>query len=224
VGSDLSLKNMKSERKWTKKRLAIELSKLKNFDEVSVKLEQYATPSEIAAAWVWNAMLKDDIAGKVIVDAACGPGILGCGALLMGADKVIFVDISLEALDLAKENVKMLAEEYEIGESEFIRADIADFTLPEGTSRVDTVLQNPPFGTKIRHHDRTFLEKAFVVGNVIYSMHKENTWAFVKAIVQDNGFEVTDRWTYDFRIGNILPWHKKPAVVVKTTVWRLVKR
>jgi putative methylase len=210
---------MKSESSgWSKKRLAVELSKLKGFEKVDVKLEQYATPSEIAADWLWKAAFKHDIAGKVSLDAACGPGVLGCGALLLGVGKVYFVDSDANALDLARDNVARLGEVYEIGKSEFICADIADFSLP-----VDVVLQNPPFGTKIRHHDKRFLENAFIVGKTVYSMHKISTAGFVEAYVRDAGFKITDRWEYDFSIGASLPFHRRQKYVVQVGLWRMVK-
>ncbi len=209
---------MKGEHSWTKKRLAVELSKLKGFETVDVKLEQYATPSEIAADWLWNAAFKQDIAGKVSVDAACGPGILGCGALLLGAKKVYFVDMSKDSIRLAQENLNKLMEAYDIGESEFICCDIAQFD-----KKVDVVMQNPPFGTKVRHHDKVFLEKAFTVGKTIYSMHKISTRSFVEAIARDHGFTITDIWEYDFGIKQSLPWHRKKRYTVQVGLWRMVK-
>ena len=209
---------VKSESSWTKKRLAVELSKLKGFENVDVKLEQYATPSEIAADWLWKAAFKHDITGKVSVDAACGPGILGCGALLLGAKKVYFVDKGAESVRLAQENVDKLRKEYEIGESEFVCCDIAQFD-----KKIDTVLQNPPFGTKVRHQDKLFLEQAFTVGKTIYSMHKISTRSFVEAIALDYCFKITDLWEYDFGIKQSLPWHRRKKYVVKVGLWRMEK-
>ncbi len=213
---------MKSEsnkaEEWSQKRLEIELSKLIGFEKTDVKLEQYQTPGLIAADWLWKAGFKRDLRGKVSADLACGPGILGCGALLLRAKRVYFVDKSAFALDLAKKNVDKLASIYNLGKSEFIQADVADFNVP-----VDTVLQNPPFGTKIRHHDKRFLEKAFIVGKTVYSMHKIVTAKFVEAMARENGFEITDVWPYDFKLGMSLPWHRKKWHVVKVGVWRMVK-
>ena len=209
---------MESEQKWTQKRLERELSQLQGFTNVDVKLEQYATPSTIAADWLWKAAFKQDIAGKVSVDAACGPGILGCGALLLGAKNVVFVDKSEEALKLAEKNVAKLEKEYEIGKSEFSCSDIVDFKM-----NADTVLQNPPFGTKIKHHDKIFLETAFRVGKVVYSMHKEVTRAFVEAMVRDSEFKITDVWQYDFGLKQTLPWHRRKKYVVKVWLWRMEK-
>ena len=65
---------------------------LKGFAEPSWELEQYETPSSIAAEWVWSMALKGEAVGKIILDAACGSGIIGLGLLLMGARKVYFLD------------------------------------------------------------------------------------------------------------------------------------
>ena len=60
----------------SKQDLAVVLSQLEGFKVPSWELEQYETPSEIAADWVWQAALKGDIRGKVTADLACGPGII----------------------------------------------------------------------------------------------------------------------------------------------------
>ena len=201
---------------WTKKRLAVELSYLKSFETADVRMEQYATPSEIAADWIWNAALKGDIAEKIIVDAACGPGILGCGALLMGAKKVIFVDKSKEAIGIARTNVATLEQAYDIGTSEFVCVDIADYS---GTC--DVVVQNPPFGTKIKHVDKLFLEKAFTLAHVVYSMHKATTRAFVEAMVRDHKYIITYIAAYKFGLKQTLPWHKSRMKYIEVGLWRM---
>jgi putative methylase len=202
---------------WTKKKLAVELSKLEGFEKVNVTLEQYATPSEIAADWLWNAALQGDIVGKVSADAACGPGILGCGALLLGAEKAVFIDISKDALELARKNINKLETEFEIGKSEFICANISEWN-----GKVDTILQNPPFGTKMKHHDKRFLEKAFQSADVIYSLHKAATSGFVEAIVKDHQFTITHTWNYNFKLKQTLPWHKLKYFEVNVMLWRLI--
>lgn len=203
----------------SKKDLEIALSGLKGFKEPSWELEQYATPSAIAADWLWQAALKGDLRGKVIADFACGPGILGIGALLMGAKKVFFVDKSEEAIKICAENYKQVENEYEIGKSEFIVGDISLFD-----SEVDLVLQNPPFGTKEKHIDKAFLEKAFSVGKIVWSMHKSVTKWFVEAICADHGFVITHFFKYDFPIKAVFKWHEKPVVKVEVGLWRMEKK
>ena len=202
----------------SKKDLELVLARLKGFREPSWELEQYATPSEIAADWVWQAALKGDIRGKVILDAACGPGVLGIAALLMGAKKVFYVDKGKEAIEICQENYEMIKREYEIGEVEFIVGNISIFDY-----EVDTVLENPPFGTKEKHVDKLFLEKAFSVGKVIWSMHKSATAVFVEAISKDYGFKITDRYEYNFPIKAVFKFHEKPVKAVEVGLWRMEK-
>ena len=200
----------------SKKELELLLSRLKGFEEPSWELEQYATPADIAADWLWQAALRGEIAGKTILDAACGPGILGIGALIMGAKKVYFLDKSESSIVICQENVKLVGEEYEIGESEFVISDISLFD-----EEVEVVLQNPPFGTKEKHADRMFLETAFSVGKIIWSMHKRATAAFVEAISKDHGFVITNKFDYDFPIKAAFRFHQKPVKSVEVSLWRM---
>ena len=203
----------------SQKNLEIELSKLKNFEQPSLELEQYATPSHIAAEWIWTMALKGDVAGKIILDAACGPGILGIGLLLLGAKKIYFVDKDETAMCICMDNYNKVKEEYEIGEAVFI---INDISLFDG--EVDIVVQNPPFGTKEEHADKRFLEKAFSVASIVYSMHKWSTQKFVDAIARDFKFVITDTWRFEFPIKAAFSFHQKPKVMIDVGLWRMEKK
>jgi putative methylase len=202
----------------SKKDLEVQLSKLKNFAEPSLELEQYATPDTIAADWIWQMALNGEVAGRIFLDAASGPGILGIALLLMGAKKVYFVDKDKEAMKICMDNCNQIKEEYEIGEAEFIINDISLFD-----QEVDITVQNPPFGTKTEHADKKFLEKAFEVSKIVYSMHKYSTKAFVEAIAKDFEFEITHFWRYDFPIKATFMHHKKPVKMVDVGLWRMEK-
>ena len=202
----------------SKKDLEVQLSKLKNFSEPSLELEQYATPDTIAADWIWQMALRGEVAGKTFLDAASGPGIIGIALLLMGAKKIYFVDMDESAMKLCMDNYNQIKEEYEIGEAEFIINDISLFD-----EEVDITVQNPPFGTKTEHADKKFLEKAFSVSKVVYSMHKYSTKAFVEAIAKDFKFEITNFWRYDVPIKATFMHHKKPVKMVDVGLWRMEK-
>ncbi|HLD78922.1 MAG TPA: 50S ribosomal protein L11 methyltransferase, partial [Candidatus Nanoarchaeia archaeon] len=111
----------------SKRDLEVVLSKLKDFEKPSFTLEQYPTPSNIAAEWIWNMAMKGEVAGRTIVDAGCGPGILGIGLLLMGARKVIFIDKDEAVLDVCRKNYEEMKKEYEIGKADFIAHDFSLF-------------------------------------------------------------------------------------------------
>ena len=203
----------------SKKALELELSKLRAFEKPSMLLEQYATPSHIAADWIWIMAMRGEVIGRTILDAAAGPGILGMGLLLMGAKKVYFVDKDPLILQVCSENYNQIREEYEIGEAEFITSDISLFD-----EHVDLVVQNPPFGTKDEHIDKLFLEKAFVVAPLVHSMHKFSTKQFVEGISKDYGFMITGVWRYEFPIKAQFTFHKKPVKKIDVGLWRMEKR
>ena len=171
----------------SKKGLEVLLSRLEGFEEPKVRVEQYSTDASIAAEVLWQAYMKGDI-GKVSVDLGCGTGILGIGLLVLGAGKVYFVDADQKVIDGARENLAKVKSGYTLsGEVVFRCVDINDF---EGV--VDLVVQNPPFGTKVRHMDKVFLKKAFEVGKVVYSFHKSETKKFVESFSRDNNFIITE--------------------------------
>src|SRR3989338_8939169 len=98
----------------TKSRLAIELSKLNVFQKANIILEQYPTDSEIAATMLWHAYMQKEIENNVVADLGCGTGILGIGALLLGARYVYFVEIDKDALIILRENLKRLKTKYNL--------------------------------------------------------------------------------------------------------------
>lgn len=202
----------------SKRDLEIVLSKLEDFDEPSFQLEQYSTPAHISAEWIWNMALEGEVAGRTILDAGCGPGILGIGLLLMGAKKVYFLDKDEKIIQICMKNYEYIKNEYELGEAEFIHEDVSLFD-----EEVDVVVENPPFGTKEEHSDKKFLEKAFSVSKIVYSMHKWSTKSFVEAVSNDFGFKITDQWRYDFPIKAKFHFHKKPVKNVDVGLWRMEK-
>jgi len=205
----------------SKSNLAVLLSKLRLFEAPKLKAEQYTTDSEIAAAVLWQAYYLRDIENKTIADLGSGTGILGLGALLLGAKKVFFVENDKDSIKIAKENLAFIEKGTNAKLSEkaiFLNRDINNFN-----EKVDTVIQNPPFGTKQRHADKIFLEKAFSLADVIYSFHKLETEVFVNKISGDYGFGITSLWKFDFPIKATYSFHKKRIQRIKVGCWRMNK-
>jgi len=207
----------------TKKKLAVILSQLREFEAPKFKLEQYEIDSEIAAEIIWNAFYRREIKKNIVGDLGCGTGTLGLAALLLGAKKVYFVDIDKEALDIAKENLKFLEEKLDISiedKAEFIESDIKYFE-----EKVDVVLENPPFGIKSeRKADKVFLEKAFKIAKIIYSFHKAESKRFIRAVAKDNGFKVEEYWEFNWPLKKTMNYHKKKIEYIKVGCWKLVKK
>jgi putative methylase len=210
----------------SKKQLAVLLSKLQGFKQPKIKLEQYQTPSEIAAEWAWQMALNGDVEGKIIADFACGPGIIGIALLILGAKKVHFVDCDPKIIQICKQNYHQVLEKYELSNAQFHICDIKDFNLNRSNSSIapiDIVVQNPPFGTQQKHHDRIFLLKAFNTADIVYSMHKSATFEFIRAISSDNQFEITHKWFHKFTLPKTMPHHNKKQASVDVNIWRLQK-
>ncbi len=206
----------------TKAQLAILLSKLKVFDKPSLLEEQYPVDSEVAAEALWFAHMQKDIGGKDVADFGCGTGLLGIGALLLGARKAIFVDSDAAALGLLRQNVafagKNTAAELK-SKAELLNQDIKDFN-----EKVDVVVQNPPFGTKQRHADRPFLEKAFESASVVYSFHKLASAEFLERASRAAGFRATHLLKFSFPLKRTMPFHNKKIQRIEVGCWRMEKQ
>ncbi|MBU2633617.1 MAG: METTL5 family protein [Nanoarchaeota archaeon] len=186
-----------------KKQLAIKLSKLKKFEDLKLKLEQYSLDSEIAAEILWRMYLNGDVKDKIIGDFGCGNGILGYGCLLLNAKKVYFID--KDTIDLAKENVKSK-------KAIFVNKDIKDFN-----KKVDVVVQNPPFGTKIRKADKVFLEKAMQLSDKIYSLHKITSKKFIQSLNKE--FTIKDILDIKLPLKKTYKFHRKKVYYVDCGLW-----
>lgn len=191
-------------RNLTIKELESWLDRTKSFVQAKLEYEQYATPPHIAAL-VLNTIQStyNDLEGKFVCDLGCGTGRLSVGSLLCNANMVFGVDIDRDALGLALQNIndtfcdtcedeefdsstddngKLNYKAYEYCERfNFIQADIvsesSDTLWESMAKKFDTVIMNPPFGTKHKQGlDMAFLKRAInLAENVVYSLHKTST-------------------------------------------------
>ena len=198
----------------SKKRLGIILSKLKSVENPKITLEQYTTDSEVASTVLWKALVNGDIESKLIADFGCGNGILGIGALLLGAKKVFFIDKDKDSIKVLKENLELFSD----FDFEIIESDIKNINI-----KVDTVIQNPPFGTRTKHADKEFLIKAFNSADNIYSFHKTSTKRFVEAISKDFRFKIVEELEFNFPLKQEYVHHKKNIQRIKVSCFHIVK-
>jgi putative methylase len=199
--------------KINKSGLGIFLTNLEGFEDPKVMAEQYTVEPEIAANALWSALYSEKVRGRVVADLGCGTGILGIGALILGAKKVYFVDNDENVLKIAKNNLKYTndciksecsGEDEIIGKAVFLCQNIEDFD-----KKVDTVIMNPPFGVKVRHADRIFLEIAMKTANSIYSFHKTESEGFIQAFSKDTGFEVVEKVDFSWPLKQTMKFHKQ---------------
>lgn len=193
-----------------KKQLSIELSKLKGLSKFNVKLEQYQIDSNLASDLLWLAYQNNDTKDKIVADLGCGNGILGIGALLLGAKFVYFLDLDKDALKVCLDNIKGF-KNYKL-----INCDVKDFNI-----KVDTVVMNPPFGVQNRKADKIFLEKAMENSKKIYSIHKIEGGGFIEKLCSENGFEVLDIIEREFVIKKSYRFHTKEKYGFLVGIWVL---
>jgi len=197
------------------KQLARELQNLKGFKKPKIKLEQYETNADVGAEVLWNAHMIGELEDAQIVDLGCGTGILGIGCLVLGAGHVDFVDIDSDALDTLYTNL----EGWEAETHDVHKMNIAEFS-----GKSDLVVMNPPFGTKDEHADKRFLEKAFSVAPVVYSLHKTSTKGFVRAICKDFGYEITHEWNFEYPLKKSTDFHKKRVQTIQVSGFRMERK
>ncbi|XP_048227511.1 rRNA N6-adenosine-methyltransferase METTL5 isoform X2 [Ricinus communis] len=168
--------------------------------------------------WAENSF--GDVSNKVVADFGCGCGTLGAAAALLGAEQVIGIDVDSESLEIASLN----AEELEL-DINFIQCDVRN--LGWRGHIVDTVVMNPPFGTRKKGADMDFLSVALkVASQAVYSLHKTSTRDHVKrAALRDLGAssaEVLCELRYD--VPQMYKFHKKREVDIAVDLWRFVPK
>lgn len=192
--------------------MEIFLSQLKGIPKPRVSLEQYEIPGELAAQIINIAYLSGDVKNKRVADFGCGTGRLTIGSALMKAKEVIGIDIDEESIKVAEENVKIaesLTNQKIHHKIKFIQKDILDWN-----EKVDTIIQNPPFGIQSLHADRLFIKKALECGKKIYSLHRyyEKSRVFLKKFIESNGGKVEKMIKFKYKIPYMFKFHRKPYV------------
>lgn len=96
--------------------------------------------------------------------------------------------------------------------------------IPLSSNCVDTVLTNPPFGTKNNAGvDITFLRAATrLARRAVYSFHKSSTRDFLIKTVQGWGYEVEVVAQMKFDIPKMYKFHKKDNVDVEVDLIRVI--
>lgn len=195
-----------------KKHLEMAIQKVPKHPNPKVDLEQYSTPATIAADLLWNAYSLGDIADKKVMDLGCGTGIFAIASKLLGAASAIGVDIDKDSTDLASSYC---------GDVDFICSDICDL---ENDFDVDTIFQNPPFGSQKNAKkgvDLKFISKAIELSpKVLYSFHMASTEEFLISYFEKNDLEITHIFRYNFPIPKIYEFHTRESANVEVIVIR----
>jgi len=131
---------------------------------------------------------------------------------------VIGIDIDPQSLELAQENSADLELDIDLVWSDIKNLNLKGFL-------VDTVVMNPPFGTRKKGADMEFLSMGLkVASQAVYSLHKTSTREHIKkAALRDFGAvsaEVLCELRYD--LPQSYKFHKKREVDIAVDLWRFV--
>ncbi|CAG8592433.1 17974_t:CDS:2 [Cetraspora pellucida] len=188
------------------KELESSLQDVAVFDSPKLKLEQYCTTPHLAARMLFTAHSNyDDIEGKTVAD-------FGCGCAL---------DIDSSALCIAQNNCS----NYKVN-VDFILTDLMLDPLCRWKNNVDTVVMNPPFGTKNNKGiDMIFLKKALeVAATSVYSLHKSSTREYILRKAQEWNVECEVLAEMKFDVPMMYKFHKKKSVDINVDFLRFEKK
>jgi putative methylase len=195
-----------------KRLLELSLQKTRDHPNPNPLLEQYTIPASLAAEILYIAdSVYNDLYDKRVLDLGTGTGRLAIGSLLAGAKEAIGIDLDPEALKVAKENARILQVR-----PFWILGDISTLR-----GRADTVLMNPPFGTRSKHADRAFLSKALELAPVTYSLHKTVTREYLLHFLKSKGAHVEALFCTEFKIPWMFSFHRKRSYKVKVDLFRI---
>ncbi|PKA63457.1 hypothetical protein AXF42_Ash005352 [Apostasia shenzhenica] len=195
------------------------LGSIQQFSNPKVDLEQYPTGPHIASRLLYTAEdTFGDVDGKVVADFGCGCGTLGIASALLGAEYIIGIDLDAQALQTASTNAENLELDIDL-----MQCNIK--SLSWSGRVVDTVVMNPPFGTRKKGSDVVFLSMAFkVASQAIYSLHKTSTREHVKRVAfrdfNAKCAEVLCELRFD--LPQLYKFHKKKEVDIEVDLWRFV--
>ena len=198
-------------RKLSKRRLEIQLSKLKILEKPNLKLEQYPVSPEAASELLHMAGFEhNDLAGRVI-DLGTGTGRLAIGAALMGSEHVEGVDIDEAALELARANAEKVR----------VKVEWIHLNIDSVKGDYDSVIMNPPYGTRTVHSDINFLRKALNLAPTVYSIHKSSTREYLYKYAQRAGATITETRSLNMEIPHMFEFHRAKWRIVEVDIHRM---
>lgn len=191
------------------------------FENPKILLEQYPTTPHIAAIMLHEIQTKfRDIDGCSVLDLGCGCGILSIGSVMLGASYVLGIDVDEEALEVCQKNL----EDFEIFNVDLLQQDIVnicpnseDASEKVLSKKFDTVIMNPPFGTKKNKGiDMAFVRTGLMMStNAVYSLHKSMTREHLKKKAKDWGVTIDFLGQFIFDVESSFKCHKLESVDIE---------
>ncbi|XP_038044791.1 rRNA N6-adenosine-methyltransferase METTL5-like isoform X2 [Patiria miniata] len=195
------------------KQLESNLQQVDVFEMPKILLEQYPTRPHIAACMLHTMEARyGDLQGKLVADLGCGCGVLSIGAAMLQAGLVVGFDIDEDALDICAQNI----EEFDLGSNvDLLQCDLTSLESGRWAKQFDTVVMNPPFGTKHnKGTDMVFLRQALdMASTAVYSLHKTSTRQHIEKKAKEWGTHMEVVAELRFDLPASYKFHKQKSCV-----------
>ncbi|RZF42597.1 hypothetical protein LSTR_LSTR001392 [Laodelphax striatellus] len=194
------------------------LQQVDGFDEGGgkVDLEQYTTPPHLAACFLHS--VRHHLEGKMVADLGCGPGVLSVGAAILGCHYCLGFEIDADALDVYRRNL----DEFEISNCDAIQCDVIGGIPSRFDKCFDTVVMNPPFGTRQSGADVKFVEAGLrLARSHLYSLHKTSTRKHITSLANAMpGVSVKVVAELRYNLPHTYKFHKRDSVDINVDLVR----
>ena len=198
------------------RRLAMLLSDFAPHPSNSVELEQYTTDGDLAARWLADIAAYGDLAeGCTVADLGAGNGVLGLGALTMGAGRAMLVEADQAACEVAKSNAESLGFADSV---EVFHATLG--SDPVDLSSADVVISNPPWGRQTPRADRPFLEAMIAAAAPAHLLHSAEA-THIRPLFEDAGWSAERYGEADFALPAAYSHHSRQRGRTRAAFWRL---
>ncbi|EFO26776.1 hypothetical protein LOAG_01707 [Loa loa] len=205
-----------------KKHFECFLSQIETFQNLKVQLEQYSTSVELAEA-ILNAIAEEGyIDGCTVADLGCGPGILLLGAVKLGASYGLGVEIDEEVIKICQNNIEHCDMESSV--------DVVCLDVTKNISALkptfDTVIMNPPFGTKNNAGiDVQFVRAGLSIlkeSGKLFSLHKSSTRQYISKFVVQKLSDVSAECIAQlcWNLPATYTYHKRQFVDIEVDLWK----
>ncbi|MFX1338057.1 MAG: METTL5 family protein [Promethearchaeota archaeon] len=209
-----------------KKEIVFRIQKTETFSNPKIELEQYSIDASCAVDIIFFAGFEfNDINQKLIIDLGTGTGRLSIASAFFHPIYVLSVDVDMNALSILKKNIKKLQLEDIIFPicSDVKYFELSKFLLPKNLKI--TTIMNPPFGVKKKSADRIFLERAFAISDIIYSIHLANKGVnnFISKFIRKFNWKIDYILPFNMILVKSFEFHKHKNKEINVNLYRFIK-
>ena len=192
------------------------LSGLEQIQSQSVDLEQYSTDGDLAARWLTDISNFGDLQeGCSVADLGTGNGVLGLGAIALGAGRIVLIEVDRAACETAQHNAINLGFADSV---EVTQATIGIDTLR--LDSVDLIISNPPWGRQSPKADRPFLDAMLSAQVTSHLMHSAEA-THIEPLFEEHGWSVERYGEADFALPAAYSHHSRQRGKTRAAFWRL---